>query len=100
MFPAPRQDRLDALALDGTIMRAIDQPTLVIHGANDQVIPIEASLNLMSCLPNAQLHIFGQCGHWVQIERGTAFCGLVMRFLEGALDSPRATRERRADALR
>lgn len=29
------------------------------------------SYALLELIPNAQLHVFGQCGHWTQIE-GTA----------------------------
>lgn len=100
MFPAPRQERLDALALPDATLGGIDQPTLVLHGGDDKVIPVEASMNLLARMPNAQLHIFGRCGHWVQIEQGPAFCDLVLRFLAGALDGPQISQERKVDALR
>lgn len=100
MFPAPRQKCLDALALDDETLSKIESPTLLVHGANDQVIPIEASLNLLSRLPDAQLHMFGNCGHWVQIEKGPAFCDVLLRFLSGALDTTINLNRSPADARR
>jgi 4,5:9,10-diseco-3-hydroxy-5,9,17-trioxoandrosta-1(10),2-diene-4-oate hydrolase len=32
----------------------------------------------------AQLHVFGQCGHWVQVEKFDEFNKLTIDFLGGA----------------
>jgi pimeloyl-ACP methyl ester carboxylesterase len=60
--------------------------TLIVHGREDRVIPLETSLKLIRMLENAQLHIFGKCGHWTQIERTQEFAALVDTFL--AMDPP------------
>ncbi len=90
LFPAPRQQGIEMLAVDEQALRQLPQPTLIIHGRDDQVIPLEASERLLRLIPHAQLHVFGECGHWVQIERAAAFSRLLIDFLctdrnEGAL---------------
>lgn len=81
MFPAPRQDGLDAMALPDRQLAEITQPTLIVHGREDQVIPLSNSLRLLELIPEAQLHVYGHCGHWVQIEEREAFVSLVEGFL-------------------
>ncbi len=83
MFPAPRQRWLDDLALPEAQLRAIEQRTLLIHGRDDRVIPFAASLEAFGLLPNAELHAFGRCGHWVQIEHTRRFVDVVTDFLRG-----------------
>ncbi|WP_334046575.1 alpha/beta fold hydrolase [Burkholderia cepacia] len=78
MFPAPRQRWVDALASDETQLRALTHDTLIVHGREDRVIPLESSLKLTEWLPNAQLHVFGRCGHWTQIEHAARFNRLVI----------------------
>ena len=81
MFPAPRQRWVDAMASREADIRALPQETLVIHGREDRVIPLSNSLTLADWIPNSQLHVFGQCGHWTQIEHGGRFARLVGDFL-------------------
>jgi len=81
LFPAPRQRGVDALALSEQDVRALAHETLLIHGRDDQVIPLEVSERLLRLLPRAQLHVFGECGHWVQIEKTQAFVRLLVDFL-------------------
>lgn len=89
MFPAPRQRWVDAMASPEAAIRALPHQTLVIHGREDQVIPLSNSLTLASWIPRAQLHVFGQCGHWTQIEHAARFARLVADFLaEAGADEP------------
>src|SRR5579871_3460888 len=81
MFPSPRQRSIDALARYETRLSDIRSPTLVIHGREDQVVPLANAYRLLSEIPNVQLHVFGHCGHWTQIEHATAFNRLVCDFL-------------------
>lgn len=85
MFPAPRQRWVDAMAHAEQDIRALRQPTLLIHGRDDQVIPLSTSLTLLQWIDDSQLHVFGRCGHWTQIEHAAAFQRIVAGFLqEGA----------------
>lgn len=81
MFPEPRQRHVDAMVTPDDDIRRIDRPALVIHGREDRVIPVENSYRLFHLLPHAELHVFGRCGHWTQIERREEFCRLVEDFL-------------------
>lgn len=81
MFPAPRQDGVRALAVPEDDIAGLRHPTLVIHGREDKVIPPNNSVRLFHLIPNAQLHMFGNCGHWTQIEHSGGFNQLVGNFL-------------------
>ncbi len=48
------------------------------------MIPLEASLKLAELIDRAQLHVFGRCGHWTQIEHADRFARLVNDFLNEA----------------
>lgn len=83
MFPEPRQNGVDDLALSPQELRSIEQPVLLAHGFHDRIIPFaSSSLPLMELLPNAELHAFGNSGHWVMIEQTAAFNAAVRSFLE------------------
>lgn len=84
MFSPPRQCGVDDLASDEADIRALPHETLVIHGREDQIIPLEASLTLARLISNSQLHVFGHCGHWTQIEHAERFARLVEDFLAEA----------------
>jgi 2-hydroxymuconate-semialdehyde hydrolase len=81
MFPAPRQRWVDAMASREQDIRRIPHETLVIHGREDRIIPLSNSLTLAQWIQRAQLHVFGRCGHWTQIEHAARFNRLVMDFL-------------------
>ncbi|MDV6284473.1 alpha/beta hydrolase [Rhodococcus jostii] len=81
MFPAPRQRGVDEMAVDENLIAGLDNETLIVHGRDDQVIPLSNSLRLLELITNSQLHVFGRCGHWVQIEHSTRFSKLVAEFL-------------------
>ena len=81
MFPAPRQASVDALASSEAEIAQLPHETLIIHGREDKVIPPEASQRLFSLIPRAELHMFGRCGHWTQIEHTDRFNTLVDSFL-------------------
>ena len=84
MFPAPRQRWVDNLASNEDDIRALSHETLILHGREDEVIPMEASLKLAELIDRAQLHVFGRCGHWTQIEHADRFARLINDFLTEA----------------
>jgi pimeloyl-ACP methyl ester carboxylesterase len=83
MFPAPRQRWVDAMRTDDEEIRRLPHRTLIIHGREDQVIPVETSLKLFQLLENGDLLVFSHCGHWVQIERSADFNRIVGDFIGG-----------------
>ena len=89
MFPAPRQRWVQALASSEADIRRIPHETLIVHGREDQVIPLENAYRLTALLARAQLHVYGRCGHWTQIEHAARFARLVGDFLaEAGPDEP------------
>lgn len=64
MFPAPRQRSVEAMTVPDEYIRELTQPTLLIHGRDDEVIPLSTSMRLHELIEQSELHVFGQCGHW------------------------------------
>lgn len=84
MFPAPRQNGVESLASREEDIRALPHETLVVHGREDRVLPLSNSLTLAQWISRSQLHVFGRCGHWTQIEHAARFNQLVENFLAEA----------------
>lgn len=59
------------------------QPVLLIWGREDRVNPLDGALVALKTIPRAQLHVFGQCGHWAQVEKFDEFNKLTIDFLGG-----------------
>lgn len=59
----------------------IASPTLIIWGAEDRVLPLDAGFILRKLIPNADMHIFSRCGHWAQWERPGEFNAIVDQFV-------------------
>jgi len=83
MFPPPRQRWVDAMRTSDDEIRALSHRTLIVHGREDQVIPVDNSLRLMRLVENGDLVVFSHCGHWVQIERSADFNRIIGDFLVG-----------------
>jgi len=80
MFPEPRQQGVESMASNEHYIRNIPHKTLIVHGREDRLIPMKNAIRLLDMIDNAELHIFGKCGHWSQIERTEAFADLLKAF--------------------
>jgi pimeloyl-ACP methyl ester carboxylesterase len=80
MFFDPRHAGTE-LGITENEVRAIATPTLLIHGREDKVVPLQVSVAMLGLLPNADLHVFSACGHWTQIERADEFSAVVSDYL-------------------
>jgi 2-hydroxymuconate-semialdehyde hydrolase len=80
MFFDPRHAGSE-LGITEDEVRAINIPTLLLHGREDRVVPVQVSVTMMGLLPKADLHVFSACGHWTQIERADEFSALVTDYL-------------------
>ena len=83
MFPAPRQRWVEAMCTPEDEIRRLPLRTLIVHGREDQVIPVQTSLRLMELIDNADLSVFSHCGHWSMIERTEDFNRNVSEFFSG-----------------
>jgi 4,5:9,10-diseco-3-hydroxy-5,9,17-trioxoandrosta-1(10),2-diene-4-oate hydrolase len=57
------------------------QPVLLICGREDRVNPIDGAVVALKQIARVQLHVFGQCGHWAQLEKFDEFNELTVNFL-------------------
>jgi pimeloyl-ACP methyl ester carboxylesterase len=73
MFPEPRQRWVEAMTTPDEELRNLPHRALIVHGREDQVIPVQTSLRLMELLENGDLAVFSHCGHWSMIERRDDF---------------------------
>lgn len=62
-------------------MHKVAAPTLLTWGRDDRVSPLDMALIPMRTIPNAELHVFPNCGHWAMIEAKEAFERTVSAFL-------------------
>jgi pimeloyl-ACP methyl ester carboxylesterase len=67
--------------LPWAMMHRVQCPTLVTWGRDDRVSPLDMALIPMRTIPNAEFHVFPNCGHWTMIEAKDAFTSVVLDFL-------------------
>ena len=67
--------------LPWAMMHKLTVPTLLTWGRDDRVSPPDMALIPMRTIPNAELHIFPNSGHWAMIEAKDAFQSTVLAFL-------------------
>jgi 2-hydroxymuconate-semialdehyde hydrolase len=80
-----RQANIAMLASAENEIAALQHETLILHGLSDQVIPLSSTMRLAELMPKTDVHIFGECGHWVQIERMASFNRMVIEFFQNGL---------------
>ncbi len=56
--------------------------TMILWGKNDRGAAVERALLLFDLIPGAELHVFDECGHWVQWDQAPRFNQLVSAFLK------------------
>ncbi|MFB3069831.1 MAG: alpha/beta fold hydrolase [Gemmatimonadales bacterium] len=64
-----------------SMMRKVQCPTLFTWGLDDRQCPPDMPLVPLRLAPNAELHMFPNCGHWVMIEAKEAFERIALEFL-------------------
>ena len=74
---AAMRDRADSTAL----LAQIDKPTLILHGADDQLIPPAEAQAAGATIPDARLQILPDAGHLLNLEQPEAFNEAVRGFL-------------------
>jgi 4,5:9,10-diseco-3-hydroxy-5,9,17-trioxoandrosta-1(10),2-diene-4-oate hydrolase len=73
-------------AQDGMLWRdahRLRNEVLLIWGREDRVNPLDGALVALKQIRKAQLHVFGGCGHWAQLEKFDEFNRLALDFLDG-----------------
>ena len=63
------------------LLPEISVPTLIVHGAEDQILPRAEAEAMYTAIPNAQLKIIGNAGHLVNMEQPALFNTALQDFL-------------------
>ncbi|MFE1950073.1 MULTISPECIES: alpha/beta fold hydrolase [Streptomyces] len=63
------------------VLHRLKAKTLITWGRDDRVSPVDMSIVPMRTIPDAELHVFPDCGHWVMIEQKAAWESAVLAFL-------------------
>ena len=71
-LPVPQRDDLPALA----------SKTLILWGKKDREVAVDRAVRLFHLIPGSELHIFDECGRWVQWDQAPRFNQLVSAFLK------------------
>lgn len=74
MVPEQHDEFIDAI-------RTITQPTLILWGERDPVIPVAYALRFDEDLPNSERHVLAQTGHVPHEERPAEVAGAIVGFL-------------------
>jgi len=61
----------------------VTNPTLVVWGREDKIVPVACGEQYRRAIPNATLTVLERCGHLIAIEQPEAFAKLVLDFLAG-----------------
>lgn len=65
-------------------LKAITQPTFILNGVEDVMIPTINAFNMAQVIPYAQLFIYPDAGHGAQFQYPQRFLGHAIQFLEEA----------------
>lgn len=63
------------------MLHKIQARTLITWGRDDRVSPMDMALLPMRTIPDVELHVFPNCGHWAMIEAKEAWEATVLAFL-------------------
>jgi poly(3-hydroxyalkanoate) depolymerase len=69
-------------------LRTLPQPTLVLAGDDDPIVPLINGRILARCIPDARLQVIRGGGHLFLLERPAEVAELVIEFLECSGSSP------------
>jgi pimeloyl-ACP methyl ester carboxylesterase len=62
-------------------LAGITIPTLVVWGANDEIVPLDEGRAYATQIPNAKLIVIPECGHVPALEKPDAFLSAAIPFL-------------------
>lgn len=74
--------QLNGLFIPDEDLIKIKQKTLIVHGRNDNQVPLDISLQYEKLIENAWLYVIPNCGHWAMIEYPDEFVKLTLDFLK------------------
>lgn len=69
--------------LDHESLKAIIQPTLIVHGSDDTMFPSNNAYTMFKAMTTAQLIMYPDSGHGAIFQHHRAFVGNALTFLDG-----------------
>ncbi|WP_219418154.1 alpha/beta fold hydrolase [Pseudonocardia nigra] len=63
------------------VLRGRRRRTLILHGAEDLVFPVEVAHRLHAAVPHSELALVADAGHAAHVERRSEWVGRLRRFL-------------------
>lgn len=72
------RDRPDSTQM----LPVIEVPTLIIHGAEDKIVPLDEARAMQASIPNAALEILPRAGHLPNLEQPQRWNAAALHFLE------------------
>ena len=80
-----RHNRVDAsqavVARDIPEPARVGQAGLVLHGADDQIIPLQEAESMRDAIPNARLQVLPEAGHLLNLEQPDLFNQAIKGFI-------------------
>lgn len=62
-------------------LKELEMPVLLVHGEKDRLVPVSRARRVQQMIPQAELLVFPNCGHWPQREYAPAFHRALFDFL-------------------
>ncbi|ELY79138.1 alpha/beta fold hydrolase [Natrinema gari] len=69
-------------------LESLSVPTLLIHGRDDPLVPVEWSKRAATLIPDAELTLVDDCGHWTPRERPDRFNACLREWLPDPQAAP------------
>ncbi len=63
------------------LLSSIEVPTIIIHGEDDQIVPLAEAQEMYAAMPDSNLFIVENAGHLPPMEQPDVFNGIVAEFL-------------------
>ena len=64
------------------LLREVKTPTLVLHGAEDAIVPVDVARQYVEALPNATLDVLPKCAHLIEYETPDALSERIAAFAQ------------------
>lgn len=67
-------------------LKSLNVPTLVLHGKQD-IVPVWTAVEIQQAIPNAEIVVLDQCGHFPYIEQPTQFFKAIDQYTTAEIGS-------------
>lgn len=87
LYPLGYKHQMAAIIADGdrrSILKQVTTPTLVMHGREDVLVPVEGGVDTANSIEDAKLHIFEGMGHDLPSELVPRFVRMIERHASDA----------------